>query len=144
MERQQRVDRSKNGELPIGDDKLLSEFGPDDNLLPVIVNVFSLHDICVVLEIAHVNDTLQVFDQCSSPRDLIPVVETIVNDIEVRPNQENVSMSQAAENRKAFTGEKFFSCDVCSKFPDGRRLKRYYKTHTGEKSHKCEVCVKTT
>ena len=56
--------------LPIIDNKSLTEFGPDDNLLPVIVDVFSLHDIDAI------NNILQNTDQCSSPSDPISALKT--------------------------------------------------------------------
>ena len=46
----------------INDGKLCSEYEPDDNLLPVIVDVFSLHNISAVLE-EHVDNPLPIIYQ---------------------------------------------------------------------------------
>ena len=83
----------------IDDDKLLSECEPDDSVLPVIVNVFSLHDTGVVWE-THVENPLSTIDQCSSALDPIPAVETVVIDTSDKLTQENSTMSQAAVGKK--------------------------------------------
>ena len=117
------VTRMEN--LLIHEDKLLSECEPGDNLLPVIVNVFSLHDIGVVLETAHVNDTLKAIDQCSSPCDPIPAVETVANGTSAKPTEENFSGSR--------TSDKKFACTYCGrKFNHKYFLDTHIRTHTGK------------
>ena len=152
--------------LPIIDDgKLLSECEPDDSLLPVIVNVFSLHDIGVVLE-THVNNPLQIVDQSSSARGLIPIPvvdSVVVNYTSAKATQENCSISQTADKKfactycwrkfdykfllethvRTHTGEKPFSCHYCDySSTQKQNLNRHLRKHTGEKPHVCDVCGK--
>ena len=116
-------------QLLIDDNKLLSDYGPDDNLLPVIVSVFSLHDI--VLETTHVNNNLQTIDQCSSPLDPIPAVQTVVNDTSAKPTQENLSMFYVADKK--------FACTYCWwKFDKNLRWKDIFG-HIREKSHSLAI-----
>ena len=126
------------------------------------MNVYSLHDIGVVLETAHVKD-VQKIDLYSSPPEPIPAVKTVANDTLAKPTQENFSTSHAAAkkfactycwrkfNHKYFldthvrthTGEKPFSCHYCDYSSARKRdLKRHYRTHAVQKSHKCDFCDK--
>ena len=140
--------------LPINDDKLLTECEPDDKLLPVIVNVFSLNDMGVVLE-THVNNTLQTIDQCSSP-----AVKTVANDTSAKPtlpSRTRVRKFACTYCRKKFhdkngveahirihTGEKPFSCHYCD-YSSARKqdLNRHLRKHREEKPFSCDVCSKS-
>ena len=134
--------------LPIDNENLFSEYEPDDNLLPVIVNVFSLHEIGDVLG-KHANDTLQTIDQCSSPPDPIPAVETDVDDTSAKTTEETFSTSHAADknfsctycwrkfDRKSWSGTQVgrgHTCKHCDySCSEQRRIDQHLHKHTGEK-----------